>query len=100
MLCYSMARYSQTKRKWRRVLERWCVQEQSRTSIKVAARLAKGERIFQAPQNLHIMVHAASMTFCGEYVIDTEDPLVIGLIKEGASMAFVEWDTIVVVELH
>ena len=95
-----MAHSSQIKRKWRRVLERWCVQEKSRTSIKVGARLAKGERVFQAPQNLHVIVHAASMTFYGEYVIETEDHLVVGLIKEGASVAFVNWETISLIELN
>lgn len=81
-------------------MERWCVQEKSRTSIKVAGRLSKGERVFRAPQNLHIIVHVSSMTFYGEYVIDTEDHLIIGLMKEGASVSFVDWEMIALIELH
>jgi len=33
-------------------------------------------------------------TFCGEYVIETADHMIMGLIREGKSLSFVEWETI------
>lgn len=95
-----MAHYSKVKKQWRRVLERWCIREKATGAINLTARLSKGERLFRAPQGLHIIVHAPSTMLYGEYVIDTEDYLVVGLIREGRSAAFLGWDAIVLIELH
>jgi len=95
-----MAHYSQAKKQWRRVLERWCIREKSTAAITLTDRLSKGERLFRAPQGLHIIVHVASTMLYGEYVMDTEDYLVVGLIKEGRSAAFAGWEAITLIELH
>jgi|GEM_PF-6511993 hypothetical protein len=85
-----MANNRQIKRKWRRVLERWCRPDEGGPSIKLGAGLYKGECVFQAPDGLHLLVHTNATTFCGEYVIKTADHLILGLLTEGRSLSFVE----------
>ena len=66
----------------------------------MGAGLQKGERVFQAPDGLHVLVHTNATTFCGEYVIETADHLVLGLLTASRSLSFVEWETITGLEFH
>jgi hypothetical protein len=89
-----------SKRKWQRMLARWFVSDELKAKAGPVSQLGKGECLYRAREPRPIVVQTHSISMTGEYVIATDDHLIIGLSHDGTSLAFVAWDAVVVIEVH
>lgn len=85
---------------WYHVLQRWFVAEPDPAALKMPAAPRLREEVFRAPDYREIMVQAGGEVLCGDYLIATEEVLVVDLDARISSAGFADWEEIVTIEVH